>query len=383
MSRPKPIKIHSGVWSYAATVKEESDVACLSWRSTGPTAFKPPVFPAWSGFSGGPSSYKPPDFPAWGGFSGAASARASYSARVATEMEKENWKKFYVFDDDIANEPYFASNLKYYPHLPQPLWVDDYQTFAEIKASISAGNHSQIRPPLSLLYVPPRPSCFGPGLNRNGVMGHGPFLGSRSRDDWFRMGCSPWRPFEVKTTGDSLSRLANLMRSARVALPEVMVGQAAPNQGAQLERRAAAEGGPRPLPGPSPAAAAGAPEPREEEVAVQKPIPVPPRIPRYNMNRHRRLQSLRNEAAAATATIQTTTAYSLNLSFEVTQSEDSPFPIIKDNGTLIRPLPPPQFRLPPAPKKDEAVDAEVASTSAKFVPVSSPSSSPLMFPPFE
>lgn len=365
-------------------------MACLSWRSTGPTAFKPPDFPAWSGFSGGPSSYKPPDFPAWGGFSGAASARTSYSARVATEMEKDNWKKFYVFDDDIANEPYFASNLKYYPHLPQPLWVDDYQTFAEIKASISAGNHSQIRPPLSLLYVPPRPSCFGPGLNRNGVMGHGPFLGSRSRDDWLRVGCSPWRPYEVKTTGDSLSRLANLMRSARVALPEVEVEQGGPNPGAHLEVGGATVGGPRPGPGPAPAPAAVAVagacglESMEEEVAEHKPIPVPPRIPRYNMHRHRRLQNLRNEATAATATIQTTTAYSLNLSFEVTQSEDSPFPIIKDNGTLIRPLPPPQFRLPPkVPKEDEAMDAEVASTSAKFAPVSSASSSPLMFPPFE
>ncbi|XP_017065869.1 uncharacterized protein LOC108104368 isoform X1 [Drosophila eugracilis] len=32
-----------------------------------------------------------------------------------------------------CNEPFFASNLKYYPHLPQPARVRYYQTYAEIK----------------------------------------------------------------------------------------------------------------------------------------------------------------------------------------------------------------------------------------------------------
>ncbi|XP_016947916.1 uncharacterized protein LOC108023185 [Drosophila biarmipes] len=45
------------------------------------------------------------------------------------------------------NEPYFASNLKYYPHLPQPRWVEHYQTFAELKQVLSDGDLSQVESP--------------------------------------------------------------------------------------------------------------------------------------------------------------------------------------------------------------------------------------------
>ncbi|XP_033169289.1 uncharacterized protein LOC117146842 [Drosophila mauritiana] len=42
-----------------------------------------------------------------------------------------------------SNEPFFASNLKYYPHLPQPAFVGNYQTYAEIKGLWLDGHFSQ------------------------------------------------------------------------------------------------------------------------------------------------------------------------------------------------------------------------------------------------
>ncbi|KAH8366619.1 hypothetical protein KR084_006925 [Drosophila pseudotakahashii] len=47
------------------------------------------------------------------------------------------------------NVPFFASNLRYYPHLPQPLRVRNYQTYSEIKEVMSKGNHSKFGPPKS------------------------------------------------------------------------------------------------------------------------------------------------------------------------------------------------------------------------------------------
>ncbi|XP_017054872.1 uncharacterized protein LOC108097224 [Drosophila ficusphila] len=36
-----------------------------------------------------------------------------------------------------VDEPFFASNLKYYPHLPQPDFVGPYQTYAQVKAAMA------------------------------------------------------------------------------------------------------------------------------------------------------------------------------------------------------------------------------------------------------
>ncbi|XP_020806216.1 uncharacterized protein LOC110182506 [Drosophila serrata] len=38
-----------------------------------------------------------------------------------------------------GNEPFFASNLEYYPHLPQVYYSEQYQTFADLKAMVCKG----------------------------------------------------------------------------------------------------------------------------------------------------------------------------------------------------------------------------------------------------
>ncbi|EDV45515.1 uncharacterized protein LOC6555686 [Drosophila erecta] len=55
-----------------------------------------------------------------------------------------------------ANEPYFASNLKYYPHLIQPTRVGHYQTYAEIKELWLKGNYSQLGTPIPPMARPGR-----------------------------------------------------------------------------------------------------------------------------------------------------------------------------------------------------------------------------------
>nr|XP_017006484.2 uncharacterized protein LOC108063786 [Drosophila takahashii] len=55
----------------------------------------------------------------------------------------EPHRRFASTPSSPDNEPFFASNLRYYPHLPQPLWVGHYQTYSEIKEFMSKGKHSK------------------------------------------------------------------------------------------------------------------------------------------------------------------------------------------------------------------------------------------------
>lgn len=55
-----------------------------------------------------------------------------------------------------SNEQFFASNLHYYPHLPQPTAVGHYQTYAEIKSLWLKGHFSQACNPTSRSMQPPR-----------------------------------------------------------------------------------------------------------------------------------------------------------------------------------------------------------------------------------
>ncbi|XP_070137886.1 uncharacterized protein [Drosophila bipectinata] len=359
MNRSKPTKKQPDAKSYAAALKEESE--CVSWRSPRPSSDKPqdvaasneyvptnpssssgneyvpPYIPATStpyeeyvptSPSADYSTWKeyipstnPPNFPAWGGF-------ASYSAhsRVTTQMQHDDWQ----------NEPYFASNLKYYPHLPQPLWAGDYQTFADIKAAISAGNHSQIRPPLTQFYATP-------------VIRAARDLENCGREDWMRMGYGSWRPYELGPGGHSMSHRSNLMNSAGMTLPTIEEGGPV-QEGQEWDEEGAVGGEPLPGPGPNSAAVAGAcaPEPTKNDST-----PMPERISRYRT--------------------QTAAAYSMNLTFKVIQTTDSPYPIVRDNGTLIKPLPKAPYRPPVVPKKEDdmELDDDQPSTSAKCKPRSS------------
>ncbi|KAH8238759.1 hypothetical protein KR038_001341 [Drosophila bunnanda] len=51
-----------------------------------------------------------------------------------------------------VNEPFFASNLEYYPHLPQVYYSEEYQTFAELKAMVCKGDLTQVKPPVNNNY---------------------------------------------------------------------------------------------------------------------------------------------------------------------------------------------------------------------------------------
>ncbi|XP_043658507.1 uncharacterized protein LOC122623417 [Drosophila teissieri] len=78
-------------------------------------------------------------------------SRFSRSDRAAEELARQFASLSVKPNDAVAasaNEPFFASNLKYYPHLPQPAWVGHYQTYAEIKALWLEGNYSQLRGPI-------------------------------------------------------------------------------------------------------------------------------------------------------------------------------------------------------------------------------------------
>ncbi|KAH8245132.1 hypothetical protein KR032_005287 [Drosophila birchii] len=59
----------------------------------------------------------------------------------SAQANKENGKS-------QPNEPFFASNLEYYPHLPQVYYSEEYQTFAELKASVCKGDLTQVKPPI-------------------------------------------------------------------------------------------------------------------------------------------------------------------------------------------------------------------------------------------
>ncbi|KAI8033043.1 uncharacterized protein LOC128266041 [Drosophila gunungcola] len=139
MNRPKEIKKHSSVWmrqSYADVLRD-------------PNPFPPnpnPVHHAPGNpiQNGGPRQPKP-------SLCMAPRQRNPLSFRgscdQATAMTRR-FRQLSTSSNRVENEPFFASNLMYYPHLPQPLWVGRYQTYSEIKEALSSGNLSQIRLPL-------------------------------------------------------------------------------------------------------------------------------------------------------------------------------------------------------------------------------------------
>jgi len=82
-----------------------------------------------------------------GHFEGPSNSRFSHYDQAVKEQKRERDNASMIPGRTAApkkSEPYFASNLKYYPHLPQPRWVEDFQTFAELKKVISHGDHSQV-----------------------------------------------------------------------------------------------------------------------------------------------------------------------------------------------------------------------------------------------
>ncbi|EDX00932.1 uncharacterized protein LOC6523952 [Drosophila yakuba] len=90
-------------------------------------------------------------------------SRFSRSDRAAEDPARQFASLAVKSNDAVAssaNEPFFASNLKYYPHLPQPTWVGHYQTYAEIKALWLEGNYSQLRGPIPPSARPRRDYSF-------------------------------------------------------------------------------------------------------------------------------------------------------------------------------------------------------------------------------
>ncbi|XP_017112650.1 uncharacterized protein LOC108136164 [Drosophila elegans] len=146
MNRPKEIKKHSSVWmrqSYADVLRDPNPFTSNPNPNPKPVQ-RAPGNPIQNGQNGGPRQPNPSLFMG-------PRQRNPLSFRRSCDQAMAMTRKFRqhsTSSNQVENEPFFASNLMYYPHLPQPLWVGRYQTYSDIKEALSSGNLSQIRLPL-------------------------------------------------------------------------------------------------------------------------------------------------------------------------------------------------------------------------------------------
>ncbi|XP_037725873.1 uncharacterized protein LOC119557260 [Drosophila subpulchrella] len=149
MNTVKDIKINSSVWmnrSYSSVLKS-APLPVPGYRGPGHAR----RFPGSQG-QGKPMAPASSKSSANGGhFEGPSTSRYShYDQAVKEQKRKQGNASMNPGRSGAAkdSEPYFASNLMYYPHLPQPLWVENFQTFADFKKVMSDGDLSQMEPPM-------------------------------------------------------------------------------------------------------------------------------------------------------------------------------------------------------------------------------------------